>query len=313
LQETEKNGELFKMVAPKRNTLFNLIHFSQESSEDPFISQFIHILNNSYSVNFIPYYLCKDQVRVAAKHTYPIASLHENKIPFSSLALPHIQADLPTFLLWDAPLCSQKELFFDMGCISTKVLLAPRHTESFTSYVDLVLESFKEKKIPIIDIGWALCRSFRNALQASFLIEEPFSQLKEVNLWRFSYGASPESCLGNWQATLVLHWLLLQINERTEVEKEIQLVEKPQHSPFYLQFASESTDALYELETIEKKNKILSKITLGDFCRLPQVFPLRDGYKTIIHEFFFQSEDESYKAVLEMLEASHERQAAFSL
>jgi len=311
-----------------KKALFNLIHFAKENEQHPFIAELANLLDSSYPVNVIPYQLRKEEIQVAKEYTYRLDSL--GKTPISSLALPYLQADLPIYLLWDAPLTSYKTFFFDMANLSTKALISPHPSESFIDYAEVVLQALTLNNFSVMDIGWALSNSFRSAIRACFPEGDRVKDLQKAKTWKITCCDRQEHSLGEWQATLILHWLTSQLGFRKDPqdpflyassfgETKVQIEKKTNFPHFYIQFVVEAKrddqgslksknepvlygeQNIYELESISEKNKILCKVTQGDICFLPQVFPLKDMYKSIVHDLFFRSGGDPYKKALQAL------------
>ena len=191
----------------------------------------------------------KGNTRVLCDQITIEASLTQfHKIPF--LILPHIQPDMPVYLLLGQDPAQDKVILPQIQKYATRIIFDPETIENFHRFSQGLGEFSEKLQCDLIDLNWARTKAWREILAHVFNSEESLGQLNQSRMIQISYVSSPNVKKGQTdiQAIYLQSWLASQLKwNLLSVEREegcLRISYKYDHASLTISLVPKDTEIL---------------------------------------------------------------------
>jgi hypothetical protein len=247
-----------------------------------------------------------------------------SKVPF--LILPHIQADLPIYIVTAHDPSQDGVLLPQIQKYATRLIFDPENIESFHQFAIRILDFIQSSSGEIVDMNWARTKAWREAIVRAFSSEESVRELSTSKMIQITFAATPkkQKSLQEVQAIYLQAWLASRLGwnlvgvereergwrityRRDHLATTISLVPKdsdilPPGAVF--SFESMTYNDYHFLITHESESKFVKvHASNKERCEMPYSIFLHNYQNGghLVNEIFYQPLSEHYKAMLEQL------------
>jgi len=254
------------------------------------------------------------------------ASSHElSKVPF--LLLPHLQPDLPVYILQDKEPLEDRTILPLLEQYATRVLFEPEKITNLCEFAQSIQEYRETKRCEIIDINWAKTTGWRRVLAHVFATSMQRSHLdkaKKIQIG-FSVGPQKERSIQEAEALYVQSWIASRMGwELISVAKEnssYTLMYKRDHTTTTVALVPVSSDLLepgaiysFELLTYDDFHILLSHENERKFvnvhasdkerCEMPYALFMKNYQSgaSLINEIFYAPQSGHYYEALKLFD-----------
>lgn len=251
------------------------------------------------------------------------------RVPY--LIIPHLEPDLPVFLLWGQNPFEENEIFPMLRSYASRVIFDSECSDNLNLFCKEMLTGADSLGIDIMDINWALISNWRDMLQQLFSGPEMIKQLRECQSLVITYNDKQENgsadgklgrlrypeiraiYLQGWLASC-LGWQFRAIE--TDQSSTI-LTYFGQCSPVIVTISPQSNPKLplgaitsiqlmtkdgtsFDIQRKEHLSQVLIHTSNKRECLLPYTLPLPSAHRgmNFMKEIFYNPSGESYQNML---------------
>ena len=246
------------------------------------------------------------------------------KIPF--LILPHIQPDLPIYILLGHTPEQDRAILPQIQRYASRVAFDPEVIENFALFSQQILILLQNQSCDFIDMNWARTKAWREVLASAFNTSEAIEQLKHSKTIQISYVCLPnqKKIQQEIQAIYIQAWLASRLNWNViSIEREencIKIFYKYDHQSVTISLVPKDTGilqpgAIFSFEVLtegdahfllshESDNKLVKvHASNPERCEIPYTIFLSNYQNgpALVGEVFYQSKSDHYAEMLQLL------------
>lgn len=246
-----------------------------------------------------------------------------SRVPF--LVIPNLVPDLPIYLLWGQDPTADKEILPKLEDYATKLIFDSECSSCLQSFAKEMLNFFKIRKTNVMDLNWASISGWRDALANVFNTQDDIECLKTVPTIRITYN-KPETKFVRSHETKAIYlqaWLATRLNwtfKSNEMDGQNRVIRyKNSQGETVITLIPTEDEALaagaiidfealhggneFQINRRQMQPKVTVHTTHNDRCELPYTLSLPDIKQrtTFMREIFFQTINDHYRSMLEMI------------
>lgn len=247
------------------------------------------------------------------------------RVPF--IILPHIQPDLPVYLLWTQDPSTESTVLPHLEKLANRIIFDSTSTKNLQSYCRVILSLMQRFHCDIGDLNWSALTGWRTIFIQIFNEPETFLSLTQSNIIRIYYN-NCQSCyqkhpeieafyLHGWLASR-LNWKFQSIehiegNTRISYRramKEVVFLLIPQSveqgnsgTIMAIEIESAKNKGNFSIKKHPQNRQVFIQYSEKDFCQLPYSSYLGGSAEgqEILEEIFYPTGGKHYKEMLDLI------------
>lgn len=246
------------------------------------------------------------------------------RVPF--IILPHLQADLPVYLLWGQDPTRESTVLPQLEHLADRVIFDSEFCDDLRAFSEKVRQDCSRLRCTVADMNWARGHGWRNLLSQTFHDEKRVDQLMNCSVMRIQYnGKQNAACQHNAiQALYLQAWIAAQMTwqfaSKEQMEGNTRIVYNtgarqcsvlltPQMSSgtpagTLLNVDIETHDAAhFQFSRVGDTRTVQVQFSTPDHCDLPYHHLLSSMKRehALLQEVFYEPPSAHYTTMLEML------------
>lgn len=331
--------------------LFNLVIYANEAKRVKFLQEFSDNILAKFPCRLI--FIHSDQLATKSYFSVDVSTVMsgniENRstiacdqiliraskdqlfrVPF--IIIPHLERDLPIFLLWGQNPLEDHVIYPALQPYATRVIFDSECSDNLNLFCKEMLMGMDSLGIDAIDLNWALISNWRDMLRQLFSGQEMISKLQncksiiinyndckdhpELHTESLRYPEIRAIYLQGWLASR-LKWrfrsleifktstIINYFSPITEVTVALSPMENPELPPgtiLSMEFTMKDGSS-YEIIRKEKLSQVVVHSFNENECQLPFTLPLPSSHKgmNFIQEIFYNPAGEQFDQMIELV------------
>ncbi len=332
--KTEKNSK--KNPYKQKASLFNFIIYTHEQRRIPFFQELADTVIRKFPCRIIfikgNTFQGEDDFKteISLKTAGPIAcdyieiqagGAHLVQVPF--YILPHLEPDLPIYLLWGQDPTSESEVLPRLVKFADRLIFDSECSDKIQTFSGEMLKSLKSFPCQILDMNWARLAGWRHVIASVMNSQDRIEMLANAKGLTITYNdhtseafahtATQADYLQAWLATR-LGWKYKSISQDKDAtivnydETSIRLLPRdiPAFTPgSIIGFSSSAEEGLqFNIERQEENpRQVTVNLSTNDKCWLPVTMPLltRSKGASFIQQLLYAHPSHHYDEMLETI------------